>query len=115
MTDKELLTLAAKAAGFKGRWLEDEFWSGIQGVFIGNADVRFWNPLTDDEDAFRLAVKLRLDVMTDCPNSVCIEVPIGKKDNWITENTGDDSFENVLIATRRAIVRAAAEIGRGME
>jgi hypothetical protein len=74
-----------------------------------------WNPLLDDGDALRLAVKLRLDVMTDCPNSVCIEVPIGKKDNWITENTGDDSFENVLIATRRAIVRAAAEIGRGME
>ena len=100
--DKELLELAAKAAGIEIAHIE----------LLGDDG---WNPLTDDGDALRLAVKLRLDVMTDCPNSVCIEVPIGKKDNWITENTGDDSFENVLIATRRAIVRAAAEIGRGME
>ena len=95
MDDLELIKLAGKAA-----------------------DIEYTpenNPLNDDALALRLAVKLRLDVMTDCPNSVCIEVPIGKKDNWITENTGDDSFENVLIATRRAIVRAAAEIGRGME
>ena len=106
--DKELLTLAAKAAGIELEWVDSDgnYW-------LGNEVP--WNPLTDDGDALRLAVKLRLDVMTDCPNSVCIEVPIGKKDNWITENTGDDSFENVLIATRRAIVRAAAEIGRGME
>jgi hypothetical protein len=108
VTDKELLELAAKAAG-----IELEFVDAEGTYWLGNEVP--WNPLTDDGDALRLAVKLRLDVMTDCPNSVCIEVPIGKKDNWITENTGDDSFENVLIATRRAIVRAAAEIGRGME
>ena len=112
MNDKELLELAAKAAGMSyPKWNEVHNY-----MMIGlGSDTKEWNPLTDDGDALRLAVKLRLDVMTDCPNSVCIEVPIGKKDNWITENTGDDSFENVLIATRRAIVRAAAEIGRGME
>ena len=115
MTDKELLELAAKAAGieltqgygepaWRCMFYQDE-----------NYECFYWNPIDDDGDALRLAVKLRIDVMTDCPNSVCIEVPVGKKDNWITECTKDDSFENVLIATRRAIVRAAAEIGRSMK
>jgi hypothetical protein len=105
--DKELLTLAAKAAGMDGIGL---FWNDRLKC-LWDAEGLTFDPLEDDGDALRLAVKLRLDVMTDCPNSVCIEVPVGKKDNWITENTGDDSFENVLIATRRAIVRAASEIG----
>ena len=110
MTDKELLELAAKAAGIEIIGFGEVFW-----VPEGEELQRPWNPLIDDGDALRLAVKLRIDVMTDCPNSVCIEVPVGKKDNWITECTKDDSFENVLIATRRAIVRAAAEIGRSMK
>ena len=56
-TDRELLELAAKAAGWNisetpfGQWRRDEkYW---------------WDPLTDDGDALRLAVKLRLDICTD--------------------------------------------------
>ena len=57
MTDKELLELAAKAAGIeynpnygKGFWV-GEFYSGKE-----------WNPLTDDGDALRLAVKLKMRI-----------------------------------------------------
>jgi hypothetical protein len=109
--DKELLTLAAKAAGIEGRWLENEFWSGIQGVFIGNADVRFWNPLTDDEDALRLAVKLEIEPR-QAPNMASALFPVESPIRFAVcnENHGDDPYA----ATRRAIVRAAAEIGRGM-
>ena len=119
MDDKQLLELAAKAAGIEVFWGRPSDDQDHNKLYLKENSIMYtpkvWNPLVRDDQALRLAVKLRLDVMTDCPNSVCIEVPIGKKDNWITENTGDDSFENVLIATRRAIVRAAAEIGRGME
>ena len=102
MNDKELLELAAKAAGIevisdageKGLWIKHKFLA--------------WNPLTDDGDALRLAVKLNLDVGINCPNSTCIDVD---KDNWVIEQHNDDPYA----ATRRAIVKAASEIGRGME
>ena len=74
MTDKELLELAAKAAGFgaakTGRtcWTESEYPrnSGKHGAlwnYVGYMDTaELWNPLTDDGDALRLAVKLGLQI-----------------------------------------------------
>ena len=115
--DKELLELAAKAAGYK---FETRGWVSIdydepQIDYIkntwwdaGRERHDLWNPLTDDGDALRLAVKLNLDVGINCPNSTCIDVD---KDNWVIEQHNDDPYA----ATRRAIVRAASEIGRGME
>lgn len=99
-SDRELLELAAKAAGHK----LGEDWSCLpEGIFI-NGDDRFsgdeWNPLTDDGDALRLAVKLNLlygKVFTR-----------GVSDN---HEDGDD----IYAATRRAIVRAAAKIGEAMQ
>lgn len=108
MTDKELLELAAKAAGVK---YKEDFVDplGGAGLYVtGGLSRWYWNPLTDDGDALRLAVKLGLwfyiretytDVMTDLARH--IEV-------FMTEQHGDDPYT----ATRRAIVRAAAEIGR---
>jgi hypothetical protein len=76
MTDRELLELAAKAAG--------------NGFVIG-----YWNPLADDGDALRLAVKLNLwEAVRDGYQHA---------DSWDSDP---------YAATRRAIVRAAAEIGR---
>jgi hypothetical protein len=98
-TDRELLELAAKAAGIGGFWVD-------AGLNIGsNAAPRIWNPLADDGDALRLAVKLRMSVKnTEIRASVIAERA------WVvtTEPHGTDP----LAATRRAIVRAAAEIGR---
>lgn len=107
MTDRELLELAAKAAGYA----LGEFWTPYLGAHHG----QHWNPLDDDGDALRLAVKLHIDVMfypSDDERVVqaCIPAPGNPDEGWtFTEGIGkgDD-----VPATRRAIVRAAAEIGK---
>lgn len=107
-TDKELLELAAKAAGVEGvGYCERGVATGKNGPIL----IGIWNPLTDDGDALRLAVKLRLVVTIGSKNvearrwSGADEESIGLFCR--VEPQGDDP----LSATRRAIVRAAAAIG----
>ena len=57
MNDKELLELAAKAAG-----IELFSWSEIANGYKTDTPMEYWNPLTDDGDALRLAVKLRIEI-----------------------------------------------------
>lgn len=111
--DKELLELAAKAAGIQLVFTStDVLINGPQGI-----EGR-WNPLTDDGDALRLAVKLWLSIEFyehDFERViVSYSLNLGAANElWheIQEPTyGKDRNE----ATRRAIVRAAAEIGRAM-
>ena len=112
MTDKELLELAAKAAEMKiFVWGK----KGSENYCIKNNDGtpgNRWNPLTDDGDALRLAVKLGIDLrFYPCPQ---IAEP------WVeaaTENNASDELlqSDPYAATRRAITRAAAEIGKTME
>ncbi len=63
MTDRELLELAAKAAGIDGKFSDGIFWRGnsVDGV------KGFWNPLADDGELHRLmrAVKGNL-YLIDC-------------------------------------------------
>ena len=92
MTDRELLELAAKAAGFVSydheNSLATDMWSkGYR-----------WNPLTDDGDALRLAVKLKFNVVPEY--------------TWSAPWDNGGTLADPYAATRRAIVRAAAEIGR---
>ena len=118
MTDRELLELTAKAAGYKvHHTVEGKDCLAIidPSGYWGN-EHKYWNPLTDDGDALRLAVKLRLAVYTAIDNG---RPPMyaaawagGYPNNIRCEGEhGTDPYA----ATRRAIVRAAAEIGRGME
>ena len=102
MTDRELLELAAKAAGYN--------------AFPGHAAQMMdsgWNPLTDDGDALRLAVDLRIDVYPwiseeDPTSSAMARNGHGfRAIEFASKNRGCR-----YAATRRAIVRAAAEIGR---
>lgn len=96
--DIELLSLAAKAAGLDGHtWCEGA--GCMQRLDLGTWHLS-WNPLTDDGDALRLAVKLELDIAFMHCDTLVLNVSEG----------GGDPF----VRTRRAIVRAAAEIGRGM-
>ena len=69
----------------------------------------YWNPLEDDADAFRLAVQLELDIefTEDCVFANGIDIQNYQLYEW----HNDDKAK----ATRRAIVRAAAEIGKQME
>ena len=105
MTDKELLEAAARAAGIGLEWNKDAncFWHNPQPErWIAK---KWWNPLTDDGDALRLAVKLGIDVQHFKES--------GRVEAWI--NPWDAREEDYKIdpyaATRRAIVRAAAAIG----
>lgn len=114
MTDRELLEAAAKAAGMKrGSW--NDGWND-EGRETGD----YWNPLTDDGDALRLAVKLRIDLSLWINTvSVTAKTHIGagrgislfddakRIANDHAEPFGDDTYA----ATRRAIVRAAAAMG----
>lgn len=98
MTDRDLLELAAKAAGLS---LSDEHvWDDERAEYVR------WNPLTDDGDAFRLAVKLRIDVRHSLDH---VKAQAGR--SYWREDNGSDSFA----AARIAIVRAAAKLGRTME
>ena len=100
MTDKEMLELAAKAGRIEVTVYDRAGWEG-QTVIRGHA----WNPLAYDEDRYRLAKELHMQVYFDVgvrvftPEGELIEVLIG-----IDEPDID-----------RCIVRAAAEIGRSMK
>ena len=100
MTDRELLELAAKASGeLTSSWYgNDAYFEGV---------LSRWNPLEDDGDALRLAIKLEMDVSFGLRGAV-IELSHGRKVQELDDN---DQYT----ATRRAIVRAAAEIGRNMK
>ena len=102
MTDKELLELAAKAAGGY-KWCDLALFP-VQGLKCGRIPYEpMWNPLTDDGDAFRLAVKLNL--LIDCASHCARPIPDG-----IPWQDGNDL--DPYAATRRAIVRAAAELAK---
>ena len=113
MTNREYLEFAAKAAGIVGEyesWTYQGFNEGIRQVLNGIKCWKPWNPLTDDGDALRLMVKLGLGV----------SVPLGYKRTDVVAfsdsriNAIESHGSDPLAATRRAIVRAAAEIGRQM-
>jgi hypothetical protein len=133
MTDKELLQAAAKAAGIVlyERRSEDEavpagtharlwdkpdmltvlFWHDSRHHPMcrknqprGNIE---WNPLTDDGDALRLAVKLRLDLsQMEMEGKHVLRVLGPASIDRTYEITEDDPYA----ATRCAIVRAAAAL-----
>ena len=123
MTDKELLELAAKAAGYTLKWGETYLigneeidCTDLPFVVSGQPDEAdwHWNPLYDDGDAFQLAVKLGLDinhtweVVQGDDNYPMASVHVSlNEEMFVYELKESDSYA----ATRRAIVRAAAAIG----
>ena len=98
-TDKELLELAAKA-------IEMPF-----GVFK-------WNPLTDDGDALRLAVKLNIDLShswvvvsgADHYPMASIHAHFNSIESYYELKEADP-----YAAARRAIVNVAAELGKELK
>lgn len=105
MDDRELLELAARAAGLKARWFPEHA-PGLK-LFGVNAP---WNPLADDGDALRLAVSLGMtvDVQTGLSGAHA------KTDDSEWHYERHDDHGDPYAATRRAIVRAAAAIAQEM-
>jgi hypothetical protein len=100
MNDKELLELAAKAAG-----IEIKHWIGSE------PHSPNWNPLADDGDAFRLAVNLGLGIHIDNVDRFVVV----EDEQIFYDETKFGGSSDPYAATRRAIVRVAAEIGKGMK
>lgn len=105
-TDRELLELAAKAAGLTVIGCYDgddaEFWVTVE---PRQKDLG-WNPLADDGDALRLAVQLGLDLSLHGDSALAGDI---YNDQWDScEVYGMDK----LAAVRRAIVVAAAEYAK---
>ena len=96
-TDRELLELAAKAAGYSLSEVNDMIWSDAE------AEYAHWNPLTDDGDAFRLMVKLEIDVFHS--DILVRAMHRAREGSSVAVRVNDDR----LAAARRAIVRAAVE------
>ena len=95
LNDRELLEMAAKAAGLE-----------VQDPETGAYSM--WNPLRDDGDALRLAVKMNI--------TICRPVSGDNVVHWGTYAMPEDQSDGPKVldgndpyaATRRAIVRAAA-------
>jgi hypothetical protein len=125
MSDRELLEAAAKAAGIKIEHTA-EYACAQPGHFKGGFSVyndkggsQLWNPLTDDGDALRLAVKLRISLIHEEEHmggsvieTIEAMTPPLRSDGLrhcemlsINDLT-DDEMANV----RRVIVRAAAAL-----
>ena len=96
MTDRELLEIAARAAGM---YISSHI--GIRyDYFSDDMTGKEWNPLTDNGDALQLACKLHINVFIyDDETSTATAGVVAK--NW----------GSVEANTRRAIVGAAAEMG----
>lgn len=107
MSDRSLLEDAAKAAGIDAEF-HPELGFGPEGMWLKGArspdNSKYWNPLENDGDALRLAVKLSIDVQQF--------IGSGMVEAWKHPHQahGEDYGADPYAATRRAITRAAAAI-----
>lgn len=97
-TDRELIELAARAAGLTIMWSES---FKRYERFILEKYAGAWNPINDDGDAFRLAAHLELFGTPALSHYISV----------LSFIAGYDKYTLM----RRAIVMAAARIGEGME
>lgn len=115
MADFDLLRAAAMAAGHTVVRVDDN-----EEALLLDGYQEPWNPLTDDAAAFRLAVELRINIQHETsmsgppfpPSISCGR--FGDDEDcvpWAEEMLGNDP----MAATRRAIVRAAANIGTALD
>ena len=109
MSDEELLRYAAKAMGY----VEPHSYRPKTNGLLWMSESGFpttWRPFDDDADAFKLMVKLGIDVTFDDIEVYAFPPDgIGGLCEMVKEN------KDPYAATRRAIVRAAAEIGKEMK
>lgn len=123
-TDRELLELAAKAAGYEidpvgnEGWTLDDAYLCIVNPEADESDL--WNPLADDGDALRLAVVLGeryacavfgIFNRAATPHASASVVHRYGREIYVEQDVAEDA----QAATRRVIVRVAAAIGKEMK
>ena len=102
MEDRELLELAAKAAGIPTEWHSDAE-CPMRLDCIGTVP---WNPLTSDGDALRLAVDFGLTLTITAAGCVAAKSKCNvSATEWVGHGNRDRHE-----ATRRAIARVAAAL-----
>lgn len=104
MTDRKLLEAAARAAGM--RLVLYNHTTGAMG-YEGSGG-KWWNPLLDDGDAFRLMARLNINVYYRENINGAFVIADHEGIEFCPESL-DGPHEDS--ATRRAIVRAAASMG----
>lgn len=108
--DRELLELAAKAAGISYVWEQEGYAYGQVGV-VPVGWRRCWDPRSEwTTDAFELAIQLQLHIKHR-DELVVVGRSNGEGD-FVTVSVTDTASR--ADATRLAIIQAAAEIGRSM-
>ena len=111
--DKTLLELAAKAAGYGLPSSDDHDEIGRQyeyhlGLWVKHPWGWGWfRPHIDDGDALKLAVKLGLTIVIESDMVFCR--------NQRSDKAFCESGSDLYSAVRRAIVRAAADVGKVMK
>lgn len=104
--DQELLTFAAKAAGFQTSWQDYSLW-----VRRGAELWTVWEPLRNDAQAFRLALELEIPIH---PGRVWKSYRMGCRHDFVEASRYITPISDPK-ATRRAIVEVAAEVGKAMQ
>ena len=113
MNNRELLELAALAAGVTGtyRALDSDFEGKFSEGISEHYGYKWWNPLEDDGDALRLAADLRLKI-----------IPGKHKGDGCTVESQQEGvrshtvfFDNPIKQMRFAVTYVAAEIGKSMK
>lgn len=112
MTGRELLEFAAKAAGITLEW--DGNPDDWMPMYYEGKTYHQWNPLDDDGDALRLACKLALVVYCDEVEALCEWGELNEDLEYEHHVSAEPEYQWAQ-SVRRAIVLAAAEIGRAMK
>lgn len=120
MNDRELLELAAKAAGIKVNKVRqaERDASGVTGAGLWTTTCTNWDPENNNGDSMRLAAALGMTVDfgytgagPDLPNCVAVYLKGGERrysEHWC--GTFNDTAKNA----RAAILSAAARVGKEM-
>lgn len=115
--DKELIELAAKAAGIT---LVSKLMPNPDGTetleffqLFDNGRIGTWNPMKDDGDAFRLSVKLHMKIYTG--EAYPWDSEVADYSMRFSGVCDEDEEPDPYAATRKAITRAAAEIRRNIK
>lgn len=111
--DRQLLDLAARAIGARFEEVDGEGYGNLH--FDDGSVIYSWNSLQFSGDALDLAVQLNLHIEIDFDVAEVVTIEWDFGDSTIARfsleefsSDGDDD----RTATRRAITRAAAEVGK---
>ena len=121
MSDKELIEFAAKAIGWRVASFSERGTSIVNGgmaVVVGEGRNFGWRPQLDDGDSMRLAVKLRMEIYhgSDEGSAAYVGYWVDGRMQYCIEYYDDIThMGDACSATRRAILRAAAEVGKAMQ